>query len=128
SGDAKKEVRGIVTSLRHRAKSVARGGVVDGCRVAAKVEVRLVGTIWNGVQDFLPVAAAELELVLVFDPRVVLFAAHNLCVLRPRYDAMELHALEADIQQIRRAVHVERIRSAELGGNILLGARLIEAV
>ena len=128
SGNAEEEVSPVVAGLREASKRRARRRAIDRRGVAPKIEVGLVGPVGNRIQHFLPVPASKLHLMTPEDLGVVLFAANDLRVLRTRNDAVELHALVADVQKVRGSVHIERVRRAELRGYVLGCALLIQAV
>ena len=95
---------------------------------AVEIKIGLIGPVGNRIQFLLTEPSAEFELMVALHQRIVLFRADHLCVLRPGNDAVKLDALVANVKQVRSAIYLERIRSAELGRDILRSAFLIQAV
>src|SRR5207244_12212366 len=77
AGYAKEEVSGVIAGLWLRSKGSPGGRIVDGGRGTVEGEVRLGGSVRNGIDFFIAEAPAKLELVRSHDLRQVLFhAAH----------------------------------------------------
>src|SRR5260370_39029787 len=87
-----------------------------------------MGPVRDSVEYLLAESPAELDLVTRLHQGIVLLAADDLRVLGAGHDAMELDGLIAGVQYIRRPVHIERVRRAELRRNVLRRAGLIQAV
>ena len=64
-------------------------GIVDRGGVAGVRQDGLLRRVGQRVQNLLPVAPAEFELVVAAVPRVVLLAAEDLGVLAARHDAVQ---------------------------------------
>ena len=122
-GDAEEEIRAVVAGQRLRAESGAGGRIVERGGIAGVGENRLLGRIRQSVQNLLPIPPAEFDLVIAPVPRVVLLAAEDLGVLGARHDAVQADSLVKGVVDVGRAGLIERIRRAELAGDILLRRR-----
>ena len=127
-GDAEEEIGAVVAGQGLGAERRAGGRIVDRGGVAGVRQDRLLGRVGQRVENLLPVPPAEFELVLPAVPGVVLLAAEYFGVLAARHDAVDAHVLIVRIVDVGRAVRIERIRRAEQRGDVLLRARLIQAV
>jgi hypothetical protein len=127
-GNTEEEVGPVVARLRLRSEGRPGRRIVERGGIAGIRQNGLFGSVGQRVQNLLPVAPAEFNLVIPAIPGVVLFAAIDLGVLAAGDDPVQTHALVQRIVDIRSAVGLERIRRAELRRDVLLRAGLVQAV